>query len=71
MSKTATLSVMCLAFASADVLAGPVSAALPPSQPSHAESDADARFATLEHAYVVYSMSPLPGDGDLSWRLGV
>ena len=31
-----------------------------PPAPPHTESDADTRFATLEHAYVVYSMEPLP-----------
>ena len=30
------------------------------SAPPHAESEADARFATLEHAYVVYSMGHFP-----------
>jgi uncharacterized protein (DUF885 family) len=47
------------------VLAGSVAAlapavihAAPP--PAHAESDADARFATLEHTYMVYSLSRFP-----------
>jgi uncharacterized protein (DUF885 family) len=40
------------------LLANPVGAA-PPASP-HAGPDADARFATLEHAYVVYSMSRFP-----------
>jgi uncharacterized protein (DUF885 family) len=39
------------------LLAKPVGAAPPPL---HAGPDADARFATLEHAYVVYSMSRFP-----------
>jgi uncharacterized protein (DUF885 family) len=30
------------------------------AQPTHAEPNADARFATLEHAYVSYSMSRFP-----------
>jgi uncharacterized protein (DUF885 family) len=39
------------------LLAKPVGAAPPPP---HVGPDADARFATLEHAYVVYSMSRFP-----------
>jgi uncharacterized protein (DUF885 family) len=39
------------------LLAKPAGAAAPPP---HAGPDADARFSTLEHAYVVYSMSRFP-----------
>jgi uncharacterized protein (DUF885 family) len=44
----------------ASVLAGLLAPAAGAAPPPRAESDADARFATLEHAYVVYSMSHFP-----------
>jgi uncharacterized protein (DUF885 family) len=50
--QAAALAGMLLAAA----LTTPLTAAPPP----HAESDADGRFATLEHTYMVYSMSRFP-----------
>ena len=46
--------------AAASLLVALVSAVAAATQPRHPAPDADARFATLEHAYVVYSMSRYP-----------
>ena len=44
----------------ASLLVALLSGVVAGAQAAHTEPDADARFATLEHAYVVYSMSRLP-----------
>lgn len=53
LSKAAALFTVLLAAFPPHVLSAP-------APPAHAESDADARFAALEHAYVLYSMARFP-----------
>jgi uncharacterized protein (DUF885 family) len=57
LSKAASSVVLLIVGFLADLPLHAVSAAPPVA---HTESDADARFATLEHTYVVYSMSRSP-----------